>query len=104
MKVEFTMSLRDAVLLEIALKDGVCACDDSIVNFVKMMVGQAIATAEKAADAAAMAPTEAEAAMFRRGERIEAIQALRARVGCGLKEAKDAIDRAVATPSFAATH
>lgn len=95
MKISFTMTVCDAVRLHDELDITARHFDSTLLGFVQAMVKQAIDQAERDLERVARAPNEEECKMYREGQRIQAIGALRARVGGGLKEAKDAMERAV---------
>jgi ribosomal protein L7/L12 len=103
MKLCDVVRLRDALRTAADMAFGVedNEVDGNLLGFVQGVVDLALQAAERDLDLLALAPNEAERTMYREGQRIQAIGALRARVGGGLKEAKDAMERAVPTYSFA---
>ena len=99
-KIELNMSIENLVQARDALKERAhssgCYCTPgcSILGFMLRMFDKKIEEVQKAYDAYMLQPSAEEINMFNAGNRIEAIRRMRERTGGGLKEVKDAVERA----------
>lgn len=98
MKIEFDMSIQDALHLSSLCEDFLK--EFSVGMFVKSVVDKAIDDLEEDARKWRNAPpsdpnpSEAEVFVFQSGKKIEAIMMYRRRTHCGLRDAKDNVEKA----------